>query len=77
MANNKNFYGLEKQEEKELLIIPWSEQKKPWEHLGQDSFDVALVERVTAGLEVGIVLVAAGLFNTGFSVVCLPVLHLH
>lgn len=56
---------------------PWSEQKNPCLHLEQVSFDEAPVEgpgtRVGAG--VGILGLGAAFVRTGFSVVCLPVLH--
>ena len=57
---------------------PWSEQKKPWRHLEQESFNVAAA--LATGDEVGTVIggcLGAGLARTGFSVVCLPFLHLH
>lgn len=61
--------------EREWRYQPWSEQKKPWRHLEQESFVAALV---ACGDEVGTVTgcLGAGLAKTGFSVVCLPVLHL-
>ena len=61
--------------ERERRYKPWSEQKKPWRHLEQESFVAALA----CGDEVGTVTgcLGAGLARTGFSVVCLPVLHLY
>lgn len=61
--------------EREWRYQPWSEQKKPWRHLEQESF----VEALACGDEVGTVTgcLGAGLAKTGFSVVCLPVLHLY
>lgn len=57
------------------MRIPWSEQKNPCRHLGQDSLDIPTVPGIRVD-EIGFGL-AVGFFNTGFSVVCLPVLHLH
>lgn len=57
--------------------LPWSEQKKPCLHLGQDSLEDKLVAVAAAGVEIGFFWLGATFANTGFSVVCLPVLHLH
>jgi hypothetical protein len=48
-------------------------------HLGQDSFEDELVAGAAVGGENGFFGVGVGVAfaNTGFSVVCLPVLHLH
>ena len=63
------------------MTLPWSEQKKPCLHLRQDSFEDVLVAGAAMGGENGFfglgVGVAFAFANTGFSVVCLPVLHLH
>lgn len=61
------------------MTLPWSEQKKPCLHLGQDSFEDELVAGAAVGGENGFFGVGVGVAfaNTGFSVVCLPVLHLH
>lgn len=58
------------------MRLPWSEQKKPWRHLEQESFEDALVAKVETGA-MEILGVGAAFAGTGFSVVCLPVLHLH
>lgn len=62
--------------EREWRYQPWSEQKKPWRHREQESFVAA---SAACGDEVGTVTgcLGAGLAKTGFSVVCLPVLHLY
>lgn len=57
---------------------PWSEQKNPCLHLEQVSFEDAAVVVVgpeTTGVGVGILGLGAAFVRTGFSVVCLPVLH--
>lgn len=55
------------------IWIPWFEQKKPCRHLGQDSFDDALVEETAVGE--GMVFFFTGVI-TCLTVVCFPVLHL-
>lgn len=57
------------------MKLPWSEQKKPCRHLEHDSFDDASVAGGAVGAETGVLGFAFD--NTGFSVVCLPVLQLH
>jgi hypothetical protein len=54
---------------------PWSEQKKPCRHLEQESFVAALASGDEVGAATGCF--GTDLARTGFSVVCLPVLHLH
>lgn len=55
--------------------IPCSEQKKPCRHLEQSSFDEVVFAGATKGT--GFLGLDAAFNITGFSVVCLPVLHLH
>lgn len=64
---------------KALKFIPWSEQKNPCRHLEQDSFEDVPSPDIGACEAAGTVALGlvSAFFNTGFSVVCLPVLHLH
>lgn len=57
------------------MRIPCPEQKKPCRHRGQSSLDDASAAKAGAGT--GFLGLAGAFVNTGFSVVCLPVLHLH
>lgn len=59
------------------MKLPWSEQKNPCLHLGQDSLEDKLVVVAAVGGGIGFFGLAVTFANTGFSVVCLPVLHLH
>lgn len=56
---------------------PWFEQKKPCLHLEQVSFDNVAVGGAETGLgtKEEFLGLGAALVSTGFSVVCLPVLH--
>lgn len=59
------------------MRLPWSEQKKPCRHLEQVSLEDAPAVELEEGAETGFFGLGAAFVNTGFSVVCFPVLHLH
>lgn len=69
--NSNNGRGLEWK----LEELPWSEQKNPWRHLEQSPFVDELVAEDGGGI--GCFGVAAAFVGIGFSIVCLPVLHLN